>query len=84
MFIRIRNDGKKAGIYGQLSFSIKIMKELSPFLYNVNLYFQGEPMLHPLFFTFLENCTVPEIVVSTNGHFLDRRECGKDCKVASK
>jgi radical SAM protein with 4Fe4S-binding SPASM domain len=48
----------------------RIMKELSPFLYNVNLYFQGEPMLHPLFFSFIDNCPKSGIVVSTNGHFL--------------
>lgn len=48
----------------------KIMKELSPYLYNVNLFFQGEPMLHPLFFSFLDNCRIPHSVVSTNGHFL--------------
>ena len=34
----------------------KVMKELSPYLYNVNLYFQGEPMLHPSFFSFVDNC----------------------------
>jgi len=48
----------------------KIMKELSPSLYSVNLFFQGEPMLHPLFFSFLGNCLIPHSVVSTNGHFL--------------
>jgi radical SAM protein with 4Fe4S-binding SPASM domain len=48
----------------------KVMKELNPFLYNVNLYFQGEPMLHPLFFSFVANCLKPNSVVSTNGHFL--------------
>jgi radical SAM protein with 4Fe4S-binding SPASM domain len=48
----------------------KIMKELSRYLYSINLYFQGEPMMHPSFFTILDNCTVPNIVVSTNGHFL--------------
>ena len=50
----------------------KIMKELSPYLYNVNLFFQGEPMLHPLFFSFLDNCLIPHSVVSTNGHFLSQ------------
>jgi radical SAM protein with 4Fe4S-binding SPASM domain len=50
----------------------KIMKELSPYLYNVNLFFQGEPMLHPLFFSFLDNCLIPQSVVSTNGHFLSQ------------
>lgn len=48
----------------------KVMKELSPYLYNVNLYFQGEPMLHPLFFSFLECSLGLQTVVSTNGHFL--------------
>jgi radical SAM protein with 4Fe4S-binding SPASM domain len=48
----------------------KIMTELNPYLYNVNLFFQGEPMLHPLFFIFVSNCNVPQKVVSTNGHFL--------------
>lgn len=48
----------------------KVMTELSPYLYSVNLYFQGEPMLHPMFFTFIDNCNVPQKVVSTNGHFL--------------
>ena len=48
----------------------KVMKELDPFLYNVNLYFQGEPMLHPLFFSFVANCLKSNCVVSTNGHFL--------------
>lgn len=49
---------------------IKVMKELGPYLYNLNLYFQGEPMLHPLFFTFLYNCRDIHTVVSTNGHYL--------------
>lgn len=48
----------------------KVMKELSPYLYHINLYFQGEPMLHPNFFNFLKNCPVRSSAVSTNGHFL--------------
>jgi radical SAM protein with 4Fe4S-binding SPASM domain len=48
----------------------KVMKELIPYLYNVNLYFQGEPMLHPLFFSFIGLLTKVQSVVSTNGHFL--------------
>lgn len=50
----------------------KIMKELNPYLYNVNLYFQGEPMLHPLFFSFVDNCLKTNAVVSTNGHYLTK------------
>jgi radical SAM protein with 4Fe4S-binding SPASM domain len=48
----------------------KIMKELSPYLYNVNLYFQGEPMLHPSFFSFLNGNSKIHTIVSSNGHFL--------------
>jgi radical SAM protein with 4Fe4S-binding SPASM domain len=55
----------------------KVMMECGPYLYNVNLYFQGEPMLHPLFFAFLENSPVTEITVSTNGHFLTAENAEK-------
>jgi len=48
----------------------RVMQELGPYLYNVNLYFQGEPMLHPQFFSFLSNCLHTNTIVSTNGHFL--------------
>jgi len=48
----------------------KIIAELRPYLYNINLYFQGEPMLHPQFFSFLANCKGLRTVVSTNGHFI--------------
>lgn len=48
----------------------RIIEELKPYLYNINLYFQGEPMLHPLFFSFVDNCRGIHSTVSTNGHFL--------------
>jgi len=48
----------------------RVMSELRPYLFNVNLYFQGEPMLHPLFFSFIQNCIGTHSIVSTNGHFL--------------
>lgn len=48
----------------------KVVKELRPYLYNINLYFQGEPMLHPLFFSFITNSINTHTIVSTNGHFL--------------
>lgn len=47
-----------------------ILEELRPYLYNVSLYFQGEPMLHPQFFGFLELSGDFTTTVSTNGHFL--------------
>ena len=55
----------------------KIINELRPYLYNINLYFQGEPMLHPQFFSFLSNCTGLHTVVSTNGHFLTEENAEK-------
>jgi radical SAM protein with 4Fe4S-binding SPASM domain len=61
--------GRKRG-FMDIGLFKKVMKELNPYLYNVNLYFQGEPMLHPLFFSFVANCQKPHSVVSTNGHFL--------------
>jgi radical SAM protein with 4Fe4S-binding SPASM domain len=48
----------------------RVMTELHPYLYNVNLYFQGEPMLHPQFFSFVASCLKTHSIVSTNGHFL--------------
>lgn len=61
----LRNRG-----YMDIGLFIKVMKELGPFLYNTNLYFQGEPMLHPLFFSFIGSSSSTYSVVSTNGHFL--------------
>jgi radical SAM protein with 4Fe4S-binding SPASM domain len=55
----------------------KVIKELRPYLYNINLYFQGEPMLHPLFFSFAQNCRGIPTVVSTNGHFLSEENSEK-------
>lgn len=54
-----------------------VMKELTPYLYNVNLYFQGEPMMHPLFFSFIRSCNRVNSVVSTNGHFLSEENSEK-------
>jgi len=58
----------------------KVIEELKPYLYNVNLYFQGEPMLHPLFFSFIENCRGIHSTVSTNGHFLSQANSEKIVK----
>jgi radical SAM protein with 4Fe4S-binding SPASM domain len=48
----------------------KVISELQPYLYNINLYFQGEPMMHPGFFSFIRLSENIKTVVSTNGHFL--------------
>jgi len=58
----------------------RVMKELKPYLFNTNLYFQGEPMLHPGFFSFLEYSIGTHTTVSTNGHFLSEVSCEKIVK----
>ena len=55
----------------------RVIMELRPYLYNVNLYFQGEPMLHPLFFSFIDQCYNVNSVISTNGHYLSQENCDK-------
>ena len=49
----------------------KIIDELHPYLLNINLYFQGEPMLHPDLFSFLAKTGGMNTVISTNGHYLN-------------
>lgn len=48
----------------------KIISELKPYLFNINLYFRGEPLVHPGFFSFVSMARGIGITVSTNGHFL--------------
>jgi radical SAM protein with 4Fe4S-binding SPASM domain len=48
----------------------KMIFELSPYLYYTSLYFQGEPMMHPQFFSFTGLSREINTIVSTNGHFL--------------
>jgi radical SAM protein with 4Fe4S-binding SPASM domain len=55
----------------------KIINELRPYLYNINLYFQGEPMLHPGFFSFIRLSGDISTIVSTNGHFLTEENSEK-------
>jgi radical SAM protein with 4Fe4S-binding SPASM domain len=55
----------------------KIIKELGPYLYNINLYFQGESMMHPQFFVILEKCRDISSTLSTNGHFLSPENAEK-------
>jgi radical SAM protein with 4Fe4S-binding SPASM domain len=58
--------------YMELSLFDKIIGELKPYLLNLNLYFQGEPMLHPQFFSFIARSEGTRTTVSTNGHFLSK------------
>jgi radical SAM protein with 4Fe4S-binding SPASM domain len=55
----------------------KFISEVGPYLFNINLYFQGEPMLHPQFFSFVAKTEKSNVTVSTNGHFLDQENCSK-------
>jgi radical SAM protein with 4Fe4S-binding SPASM domain len=48
----------------------RIITELGRYLYNINLYFQGESMLHPQLFSILTKCKKINSTLSTNGHFL--------------
>lgn len=55
----------------------KISSELRPYLYCVSLYFQGEPMMHPQFFSFTGLNWNKNTIVSTNGHFLSEENSEK-------
>jgi MoaA/NifB/PqqE/SkfB family radical SAM enzyme len=57
---------------GYMSSSLfgKIIDEEDSGLLSANLYFQGEPMMHPGFFSFIEKAAKLRLTVSTNGHFL--------------
>ena len=55
----------------------RIISELKPYLFNLNLYFQGESMLHPRFFSFLANNPDIPVTLSTNGHFLSEENSEK-------
>lgn len=55
----------------------EVIHELRPYLYYINLYFQGEPMMHPDFFSFPALANGIKTVVSTNGHFLAEENAEK-------
>jgi radical SAM protein with 4Fe4S-binding SPASM domain len=61
----------------ELSLFERLIDELGPNLYYLNLHFQGEPMLHPGFFNFLERSGKLNCIVSTNGHFLSEENAGR-------
>ncbi len=61
---------------------IRIIDELRRHLLFVNLYFQGEPFLNPLFFDFVNYAYQNKIYsgTSTNGHFLNKESSEKIIK----
>jgi len=52
----------------------KITGEKDNGIIHLNLYFQGEPMMHPDFFRFIEISRSYITTVSTNGHFIGKDE----------
>ena len=61
----------------ELTLFTKVLNELKPYLYYVCLNFQGEPMLHRGFFSFLAAAQEMRTIVSTNGHFLTAENAEK-------
>lgn len=55
----------------------RIIDELKPYLFNINLWFQGEPMLNPDFFAFPGMARGIGMTLSTNGHFITDETAGK-------
>lgn len=62
----------------------KVAGELKPFLFNTNLYFQGEPMLHPDFFSFIDEAEGVHPFVSTNGHYINQANAERLARSALK
>jgi len=50
----------------------QVVSQLGDFMINTMFYFQGESMLHPRFFDFLEKAKGMGVIISTNGHFIGR------------
>jgi radical SAM protein with 4Fe4S-binding SPASM domain len=55
----------------------RVISELRPYLFNINLYFQGEPLMHPEFSSFIRSSRGCRTVISTNGHYLSEENCDK-------
>jgi len=52
----------------------KILDEIGPYIFHLNLYFQGEPFLHKNMFELIKLAHQKKIyiTISTNGHFLTK------------
>ncbi|GIV26883.1 MAG: radical SAM domain protein [Bacteroidia bacterium] len=57
----------------------KIINQLHPYLFHINFYFQGEPLIHPKIFEWIHHAQKNNIYthISTNAHFLDKENCEK-------
>lgn len=49
----------------------RIITELSPYVNYLMFYFQGESMMHPNFFDYLDESKGMGAIISSNGHFID-------------
>ncbi len=63
--------------YMDLSIAADIASSVRGSVLNANLYFQGEPMMHPSFFEIVSLFKGIKSVISTNGHFLTEENCRK-------
>ena len=61
---------KRARGYMEDDLFERIIADLSGCLLVTLFYFQGESMLHPRFFEFLEKMAGMGVIISTNGHYL--------------
>jgi radical SAM protein with 4Fe4S-binding SPASM domain len=68
---------KRAKGFMDIELFNRLISELKPYLFNLNLYFQGEPLMHPAFFSFIRNSGKIRTVMSTNGHYLTYENCDK-------
>lgn len=57
----------------------KTITEFGPWLVNLQLFFQGEPFIHPKIYHFIKLASEKKIYTSTstNGHFLTAENCAK-------
>ncbi len=55
----------------------KWLTELKDYLFYVNFYFQGEPLIHPKLSELIEHANTLNVrsAISTNGHFLSEKKC---------
>lgn len=63
--------------YMDIALYDRILNELAGTLFHVNLFFQGEPMMHPHFESFIRPETGIWFTMSTNGHFLGGENAGR-------
>jgi radical SAM protein with 4Fe4S-binding SPASM domain len=66
---------KRARGFMDIGLFNRVISELEPFLFNINLYFQGEPLMHPGFASFIRSSRRSRSIISTNGHFLSEENC---------